>query len=181
MSARLERLSRTISYALRHRPEQFALELDNDGWVPLDALVAAIARDPKWRDLKVDDVFAVIASEDKQRHEIRGQSIRASYGHSLAAKVEHPPAMPPDLLYHGTSPVVLEQIRRDGLKPMRRQYVHLSPDIKTATAVARRRTRTPVIITVLAKKAHSDGTIFHHGNKQVWLAERIDASYLLFP
>jgi RNA:NAD 2'-phosphotransferase (TPT1/KptA family) len=39
MSDRFARLSRTIARALRHRPEQYGLALDKDGWTPLNVLI----------------------------------------------------------------------------------------------------------------------------------------------
>ncbi len=181
MSERFERLSRTIAHALRHRPERYGLDLDKDGWTPLEALIAALARDPQWAGLSADDIHAMMAAAGKQRYEIRGSHIRAIYGHSLEAKIEHPPAMPPDWLFHGTTQAALAGIRLHGLRPMRRQYVHLSTDAAAAAEVAARRTATPIIITVDAKAAHADGVTFHRGASKIWLAGGIAAKYLTFP
>jgi putative RNA 2'-phosphotransferase len=181
MSDRFVRLSRTIAHALRHNPERYGLELDEDGWAPLEALVIALARDADWAGLSTDDIHAMMAAASKQRYEICDGQIRAVYGHSLAIKIKHAAATPPDHLYHGTAPGAVAKIRREGLKPMRRQYVHLSTDTATAEMVARRRTATPVIITVHSREAHADGIVFHFCNPQVWLAGKIAAGYLAFP
>src|SRR5947209_10411353 len=37
----LTRLSKTISHALRHKPADYGLTLDSEGWVPVPALLAA--------------------------------------------------------------------------------------------------------------------------------------------
>ena len=42
----LERLSKQISYALRHAPWEYELELDDEGWVHLDQLLGALNSDP---------------------------------------------------------------------------------------------------------------------------------------
>lgn len=178
MSDRFVQLSRMIAFALRHHPERFGLELDTDGWVGLDALVRSIARESKWASLSRDDVFAMLAAAGKQRYEIRASNIRAIYGHSFAGKIEHAPAVPPDRLYHGTTSAALMGIRRNGLKPMRRQYVHLSLDAETAATVARRRKSTPVIMLVNAREAYESGVSFYHGSDQVWLAGEIAPHYL---
>ena len=180
MSDRFFLLSRTIAHALRHHPEQYGLELDDDGWVPLEALVLALAHDAQWAGLSTDDIQAMMAAASKQRYEICDGQIRAVYGHSLPSKIKHPVAAPPDRLYHGTTPGAAAKIRREGLKPMRRQYVHLSTDIATAAMVARRRTANPVIITVHAREAHRDGIVFHFCNPRLWLAENVAAAYLAF-
>lgn len=175
------RLSRIIAHALRHKPENYGLTLDKDGWVPLNDLVAALARSREWRDLAGENIRAMAASADKQRYEIDANRIRALYGHSLADKIEKVPAAPPCQLYHGTTPTALTAIRRHGLRPMRRQYVHLSPDTETAADVARRRTGTPIIIAVQAGAAYADGIVFYRANEQVWLSECVAARYLNLP
>ena len=58
------------------------------------------------------------------------------------------PVIPPDILYHGTTHKALDAIMNDGLKPMGRQYVHLSGDTDTAIRGGRRRDNDPVILVV---------------------------------
>jgi putative RNA 2'-phosphotransferase len=81
-------------------------------------------------------------------------------------------------LFHGTSPQAWVAIQREGLQPMGRQYVHLSADIVTAEQVGRRKSATPVILIVDAKRAHDSGTRFLQGNGVVWLANRVLPDYL---
>src|SRR5690606_25092984 len=104
------RLSKALSLALRHRPEQFGLELDPEGFAPLEDVLAALrARVP---DLTAADVEAVVATvePDKQRFTLREGWIRAHYGHSLAARIEQRPAPPPETLWHGTHAGAVEAI-----------------------------------------------------------------------
>ena len=93
MSFDYKRLSKTIAHALRHKPESYDLVLDQDGWVPLDALVSAIASKRQgWRNLTAEDIRAMTAAAEKQRYEITGDHIRALYGHSLQPELlENPP------------------------------------------------------------------------------------------
>ena len=182
MSERSLRLSRMVAHALRHRPELYGLELDGEGWVEIETLAGALAgRGPEWSDLSCREIRDMAAAAAKQRYEIRGDRIRARYGHSLPEKIEGVPAVPPGLLYHGTTPEALPRIRSAGLKPMRRHYVHLSPDPETARVVGGRRSETPVIIEVRAGLAHADGLTFYRGNDQVWLSDAIPARYLRLP
>src|SRR5579864_1959338 len=145
MNEYLTRLSKTMSHALRHKPEQYKLTLDNEGWVPTqDLLVALRQHRNAWHSLTEVDLVEVIRQSEKQRFEIQDGKIRAFYGHSIAEKVEHQPTQPPTVLYHGTTPQAARTIRVEGLRPMKRQYVHLSADKATAIQVARRRTQQPV-------------------------------------
>jgi putative RNA 2'-phosphotransferase len=120
----------------------------------------------------------MISNSAKNRFELYEGKIRALYGHSLPEKVLKVPAEPPAVLFHGTSSRLTNQIKHEGLKPMRRQYVHLSVDEQTALQVAKRKEETSVILTVFAIKAYRNGIKFYQGNKITWLADYIPSEYL---
>lgn len=167
-----------MSHALRHEPWLYELELDEAGWVSVQSLVEALRLERGWSSLTVTDVEAMVAGASKQRHEIRDGRIRALYGHSLPGRVERVPALPPAELFHGTSSAAAERIRVEGLRPMGRQYVHLSVDHATARAVGSRKAREPVILVVAAGAAAEAGVVFYVGNERVWLADSVPARFI---
>ncbi len=182
MDDRDTRVSRTLSHMLRHRPGQYGVELDAAGWVSVDAVLVALGtHDDRLAGLTVTDLQRMMAAAEKQRFEIRHGRIRAVYGHSLKGRIAHEPATPPSILYHGTTWQALPSIRQEGLRPMRRQFVHLSPDTETAAIVARRRTDNPAIIEIDAGRAHADGTVFYATNDRVWLTAAVAPEYLRVP
>lgn len=176
---RLTALSRIISHALRHAPGAYGLTLGPEGWVSLGRLMAALAaKDADWAGLAPADFAAMIAKSTKQRHEMRDGQIRAIYGHSVPGRLTYEPAPPPMQLYHGTSPEAATLILRGGLKPMRRQYVHLSPTIEIALEVGRRKSRQPVLLGVAAGDAAEAGIHFYRGNDVTWLADAVPARFI---
>jgi putative RNA 2'-phosphotransferase len=88
------------------------------------------------------------------------------------------PAIPPTYLYHGTPPSTANIILREGLKPMKRQYVHLSVDVATAQLVGGRRSQTPAILRVAAQSAHQAGILFYPSQDETWLADKVPAFYI---
>lgn len=120
----------------------------------------------------------MIGSSSKRRYELQGGLMRALYGHSLAQPVDRPPARPPELLYHGTAPDAAEVVRVEGLKPMGRQRVHLSATRNGAAEVGRRRCERPVVLRVLAGRAHAEGVQFYEGSEEVWLADEIPPAFI---
>jgi putative RNA 2'-phosphotransferase len=179
MAIDVVRLSRMMAYALRHHPEEFGLVLDEEGWVEVEALVQALRkRRVEWRDVQREDFARVIEQSEKKRYEMRGDKIRAYYGHSVGGKIEHEGSKPPRELYHGTTPKAYEVIRGEGLRPMGRQYVHLSEDEETARAVALRRTSKPIILRIAAWKAYERGQRFYIGNDNVWLVDAVAPEYI---
>lgn len=168
------KLSKEISYALRHAPWEYELELDDKGFVLITQLLDALNQVNDYgRNIVIDDLKYIIANFDKIRHEIVGDKIRALYGHSVNSKIVKPESSPPPILYHGTSHQFLKDIINDGLKPMNRQYVHLSVDVETATIVGKRRDNNPVILEINCKNAMLDGIKFYIGNDKVWLCDKV--------
>ena len=134
------KLSKEVSYALRHAPWEYELELDENGFVLIEQLLNSLnSLNEYGRNVTREDLEYIIANSDKKRHEIVGDKIRALYGHSVPNKIEKIPGLPPDILYHGTAKRFVDSIMKDGLLPMKRQYVHLSVDTAIATLVGKRR------------------------------------------
>ncbi|MFD9699640.1 RNA 2'-phosphotransferase [Lentzea sp. NPDC059081] len=167
---RMIRLSKRMSKALRHQPERVGLTLDPAGWVPVAALLDALK-------ISAEDMLEVVERNDKKRFTVDGDRIRANQGHSVEVDLGLPTAVPPDVLFHGTVAAYLDEIMRNGLRPMSRHDVHLSPDRETATRVGARRGR-PVILAVDAKAMHGDGHEFRLSANGVWLTQHVPARYL---
>lgn len=181
---RLVKLSKFLALILRHQPARFALELDDEGWASLPEVVEILRGLPNFRWASRADVMAIVeegTGDDKRRFQVEGDRIRARYGHSIARPIVYEPCTPPPVLYHATSPDGLDSIRREGLKPMERQYVHLSPDPGTAIRVGARHDDQPVVLTVRAADAHAAGVVFHQADEVVYLAKRIPVEFLEFP
>jgi len=176
-AALLKRVSKRMALLLRHSPDGAGLVLDPEGFVPLDDLTAALKR--TMPEVDVDAVRAVVelVEPHKQRYSIVGDWVRANYGHSTTDRIQHVPAAPPDLLFHGTSTGAVPRILEGGLQPMGRQYVHLTPDRALAASVGARHGR-PCLVQVDARAAHRAGIVFFQANFSFWLALAVPPAYL---
>jgi putative RNA 2'-phosphotransferase len=172
-----ERLSRYLSYLLRHSPDSIRLTLDEDGFIPLQRLISAIGRRNGWNWVTLDDIAEIQRSSQKKRFEIAEGRIRALYGHTLTSRIHYDSVVPPQILFHGTSRKNLESILKRGIMPMHRQYVHLSTSAEDAKSVGLRRDEDPVIIKVLALQAHKNGVKFFKAGA-VFLSEPIPPRFL---
>lgn len=171
-------LSRTVAHALRHEPWLYELELDAAGWTSVEALLTALARDPRWRDVTRATLDTMIQRASKQRYELVGDRIRALYGHSVAGRIQKTPGVPPARLFHGTAATSVDVIRTEGLRPMHRQYVHLSVDPATAYTVGRRKSVDVAVLLIDARAAYDASTPFWVGNAKVWLAQHVPPRYI---
>ena len=169
--------SKFMSLVLRHDPAAAGIALDANGWAVIDEMLAGMQTTgfPITRVL-VDEI---VAEDSKQRYAISedGLRIRANQGHSIVVDVGLEEVRPPDVLFHGTASRFGDAIRRDGLKAMSRQHVHLSPDEATALAVGRRHGK-PVIFRVDAKRMADGGFRFYRSANGVWLVEAVPPEYL---
>ena len=74
----------------------------------------------------------------------------------------------------------------EGLRPMNRQYVHLSADKNTALQVGKRKTilnkegeQQPVIIAIYAIEAYNTGVYhFYQASNSVWLSDYIHPNFM---
>lgn len=172
-------ISKKMSYALRHNPEKYGIELDEEGYTDLKKFLRAMNAMHHFQPgLTREDIRFVMDHLDKQRFEMTDTKIRALYGHSVPALIRKEKADPPAILYHGTAHRFLNEIMEEGLLPMSRQYVHLSVDVETARQVGARRDAHPAILKVHAGEARDAGVEFFVGNSKVWLSEPIPAIYL---
>ena len=195
----LAKLSHILSYALRHNPLKYNLVLDKEGWTSISELLIALSLHPghhhlnRWLRIEKQNLEQLIARSDKVRFEIKDDKIRALYGHSSSSfipfiKIQKIASKPPDILYHGTSPSAAKNIMSEGLRPMNRQYVHLSTDKNTALQVGKRKTilkkeeeeqQQPVIIAISAFEAYNTGVNrFYQASDSVWLSDYIHPNFM---
>jgi putative RNA 2'-phosphotransferase len=172
------KLSKTLSYMLRHAPEEFGLLVDPEGYAPMEEVIEALRR--KRPSVTRAQLEEVVTGCEKGRFEIVDGEIRACYGHTLEGKIDYEPVEPPEVLFHGTANRFLDSIRKMGLRPMGRQYVHLTVRRDFARTVGRRRDRSPTILVVEALRAHQDGIVFYKANEDFYLADLVPSAYIRF-
>jgi putative RNA 2'-phosphotransferase len=176
-----KRLSKLLSLMLRHEPEKFGLTLDENGFAPIADVLRALQSKGAWREVSEADIRLVVKNSDKQRYEIEGDKIRARYGHSVPGLVVYEPCEPPEILYHGTSPHALKNIQREGLRAMKRQYVHLSIETEQARLVGLRHHAKPIILCVRAREAWQSGVKFYQPESRLFLADAVPPQFIDFP
>jgi putative RNA 2'-phosphotransferase len=176
----LQQLSRTVSHALRHQPWTYELEIDEEGWADIKLLLAVLRQEKsEWSNLNEGDLVNMIDSSPRKRHEVHNGKIRALYGHSVSGKLVKELAVPPKDLYHGTSSSAAEIISIEGLKPMNRQYVHLSSSKDIAEQVGQRKTKQPIILEIKSYEGYKAGLKFYKGNHDIWLADYVSPEFIV--
>jgi len=118
-------------------------------------------------------ILEIVEKSERRRFEIVGDKIRALYGHTIPVELELSEDKGVKVLYHGTTPEAASKILKEGIKPMKRRWVHLSPTIETAMQVGLRRTRNPVILEIDVEKARKKGLKFYKATEKVYLCKKV--------
>ena len=167
-----------LAFLLRHDKDAFESGLiDAHGWREVSELI----REHGYTQKMLDEI---VETNNKQRYEYSKdcKKIRARQGHSIPVDVELTEAIPPDVLYHGTShDAYWNHIVREGLKPMKRLHVHLSEDVDTAYNVGSRyseRGNGLVILKINTMLMSSFGKKFYRSNNGVWLTDFVSPEFI---
>ena len=167
------KLSKKIACILRHKPESAGQTMDKHGWVSVSELIKALPTDMEMLEkiVTLNEKKRFIFSEDKSR-------IRACQGHTIEVDVELKEAVPPKYLFHGTLLKNREHMEKEGLRPMKRLYVHLSADIDTAWQVAKRRKSAEgyMIYHIDTDAMIKSGCKFYQAENGVWLTKIVPPS-----
>jgi putative RNA 2'-phosphotransferase len=170
-----ERISRFLTYILRHRPKEYPLVFDERGCVDWLDLIDIVQE--RFYDVTEEQIRSVVMDSEKKRFELRDGKVRATYGHSFAVDLDDAAVEPPAQLYYGAARDLAQSMLRNGLKPRDRQYVHLSISAEEAESVAQRHDPAPAIIVVAARAAHAEGVQFFQSGP-LFLAEEVPPKFL---
>ena len=172
----MTKISKRLSFLLRHCKEPLYIDI-NGGWALVDDILDALRmKHPNINRKTLDDI---VASDEKMRYSYdqTGRKIRANQGHSIPGVVVQMEQLePPEFLYHGTATRFLDSIMEEGLKPMSRQWVHISSDVETAVKVGKRH-GTPVVLKIYARKFVQDGHKLYLSSNGVWQAKSVPVKY----
>lgn len=170
-----KKLSKFLSYVLRHNPDKLELTLDNQGWVSVEELLS------KLNNVSMETLEYVVANNNKKRFAFNEDKtkIRANQGHSIKIDLAYSPIEPPELLYHGTATKNIESIQKSGIIKGSRHHVHLSVDIETAKDVGKRHGK-PVILNIKSKEMYKAGYEFFLSENGVWLTDFVPVEFIEF-
>jgi 2'-phosphotransferase len=170
--------SKYMSYILRHGMIQSGLYPDSEGYVKLSDFLNV--SDPKYK-LDEHQILEIAASCPKQRFGIKNFKnelyIRSNQGHSQeigncieSDKLLKKLSEPLFNVFHGTFTRHIESIKRQGIKRMNRQHIHMA---KGLDAVSGKRHDHDWIIYIDMEKAMKDGIVFYESENGVILTEGI--------
>lgn len=159
--------SKRLAYLLRHS------NLPNHkGWIKVDVVQNELG-------LSLLDIQKIVHEDTKGRFEFSEDksSVRALYGHSIDVNLGLEPTMPPLALYHGTAEKYIDSIMKEGLRPRKRNFVHLSETMDMAKQVGTRH-GSPVVLSIDIEAMIRAGYKFYKAQNGIWLTDKISPLFL---
>lgn len=183
------RISKTLSYALRHGIIKLNLQMDSEGYVELNSvlnhpdLVAL-------NSVTESQIQEIVNSDNKQRYTLKTVNdifyIRANQGHSkdVGDKIDDDLHLvkitkPLEICVHGTNKKALDVIMQQGLSPMARKHIHFAKGNNGESGViSGMRQDSSVKIYIDMARAMADGIEFFESDNGVILCPtQINPSY----
>ena len=176
---KIENLCRYLVYVLGHRPDEFGLVPDSEGFVPFKELLQAVHEEPDWSYVRRSHINEVLLGKERHLFESDDKEIRA-VEKKWRMETDMPLQFPPKILFiavrRRAHPVVMEK----GLIPAGRKHIILSSDKDMALRIGRRRDQQPVMLEVQAARANDQGMFFYEfGN--LYLSFDIPARFISGP
>lgn len=165
--------SKTLSFILRHKPEQFGLKMDKQGWVEVQPLVDALV-------INIATLVGIVNEDKKGRYEFNadGTKVRATQGHSIPVELDLVRITTyADKAYHGTATRNLDSILSEGLKPGSRQYVHMVSNFAHANDVGTRH-GVPAVLGVDIQGMIDAGIPVYQSANKYLLADTVPPEFL---
>lgn len=149
-----------MTYILGHKPYEFGLVPDNEGYVTFKELLWAVNEEPGWSQIRQSNINEVLLGDDRDLFQHEGNRIR-SLERRWHFDFDRPALSLPKILYIGirrrAHPAALE----NGLREIKGSYHVLSPDRKMAERIGKRRDQKPVLLEIMARTASKEAGIFY--------------------
>jgi putative RNA 2'-phosphotransferase len=140
-------LARFMFYVLGHRPDEFGLVPDKEGFVTYKELLWACHEEPGWGYVQKGHINEVLMSNDRSLFHTQEDKIRA-LDRRWHLDLENPAQGLPATLFVGVRRRAHSVVMEKGLKGTQGKHVVLSPDQAMATRIGRRRDQKPVLLEI---------------------------------
>lgn len=178
------RVSKYLSYLLRHGAEKSNLNISKTGFVSVNQIISL----PQSRNYKLDEetIRKIVDTNDKKRFELSKSEngellIRACQGHSIKnldetqMMTEIIDANEYPIIVHGTYFVNWNKIKIEGLKTMNRNHVHFAIGYpQDQQVISGMRKSCEIFIEIDMHKAIHDGIKFYLSANKVVLSSGIN-------
>ncbi|KAI9500011.1 Protein transport protein Sec24B [Coemansia spiralis] len=180
------RLSKLLTYILRHGATKEGLQLRDDGSISIkDLKTHSRLQSTSFEQIKhivdTNDKKRFVLFEDTNPKGAKEWYVRATQGHSLAIKrsplVKLTAETLPPCIVHGTTSGKIPLIKQTGLSRMRRTHIHFASGLPgDKSVISGMRASSDAFIWIDGPKAMEDGIEFYLSENGVILSEGLGDS-----
>jgi putative RNA 2'-phosphotransferase len=174
-----KQLGQLMAYVLGHRPDEFGLVPDAEGFVRLKDLLRALSEEPGWGYVRKSHIHEVLITCRADTFVTEDDRIKAAHPQKSVSPV--PGVVPPKLLYHCVRQKAYPVVCQEGLSPMGQQHVFLATTEGMALRMGKRRDSKPVLVTVQAQRASEVGVAFFMQGELIYIVDHVPLGYFSGP
>lgn len=173
----IEKVGRIMAASLRHGKNNVAL--DKNGYASIkDILDAVKNRNPRMSWMRPRHIEAIVLTDPKDRYEMSGNKVRATYGHTIELDVPLDYDDVPEELFYPTSDEEVDGLLDNGIDPAGRAMVHLSRTYMDAKRAGLVHYDDPIILLIDVDQARDAGCRIGRASKTVYLCGHVPAESL---
>ncbi|EPQ56750.1 hypothetical protein GLOTRDRAFT_39589 [Gloeophyllum trabeum ATCC 11539] len=190
------RVSKTLSWILRHGAQSEKIEMRPDGYVRVSDIVSFAIISSKFQGVDFETVENIVKNNDKQRYKMVKEPdpksptneevwwIRANQGHSIKTvavdmkRITSAWDIPTGIAVHGTTLEAWSLIAQKGLSKMRRNHIHLAQGVPGSGVLSGMRRSSQILIYINVQKAIDAGIEFFLSENGVVLTPGNAKGYL---
>jgi len=166
-----KKLAKFIAYVLGHKPDEFGLILEKDGFVKIKEFLKAICEEDGLKYVRRSHIDEILVTLPYPPIEIKDNYIRAKNRDNLP---RHDPADDlPKLLFTSVRRKAYPTVLEKGIFPTGFSRVILSSDLDMAKRIGKRKDAKPVLLTVKVHKSMEECILFYRAGHSLFLAESI--------
>jgi putative RNA 2'-phosphotransferase len=174
---KVDSLSRLLSYVLGHRPDEFGLAPDPEGFIPYKDLLQAIHEEPGWGYVRQGHIHEVLYGKDRPLFDAAEDRLRA-VERRWTLDLETSPETLPKILHVAVRRRAHAYVLERGLRSDRFLVLSGNPDM--ALRIGKRKDPKPVLLEIHTTPAREQGVQFWTFG-QLYLAREIAAGFISGP
>jgi len=187
------RISKTITWLLRHAARQEGLRIREDGYAPVHELLKL----PHLQNLDFPTLEKIVREDKKSRFKLIYEPdtenidfqmpiwwIRTNQGHSMKSVmvemdlIRAVSDIPSGIAVHGTSRAAWGKIKHEGLSRVTRNHIHFAQGIPGSGVISGMRNKSQVFIYIDVQKALDAGLKFYLSSNGVVLSEGDEKGFI---
>lgn len=176
---KIDQFAKLAAYILGRHPDEFALVLDENGFIKIKEFIKAVTEIDGWKHIRPQNINELMLISKKPTVETDQSLIRASDREHIPRPVYC--ESPPKCLYICIKQKSYQPVIEKGIYPTFFSKVICAKDKELAEKIGRRRSNEPVLLTIHTVKAIEKDIKFYQYGEFIYLTGFIPADCFTGP